>query len=102
MATLVFLEHHGSELLKGGLGVLSKAASLGDDVSGIVIGSGVRGVADEAGKFGAARVYVADDAQLESPWPQPRVGVLAQLVRDKRADTVLVGNSDLAVDTAEA
>jgi electron transfer flavoprotein alpha subunit len=100
MATLVFLEHHGSELLKGGLGVLSKAASLGDDVSGIVIGSGVRGLADEAGKFGAARVYVADDAQLEAPLPQPRVDVLAQLVRDKGADTILFANSVLAADTA--
>jgi len=36
MATLVFLEHHGSELLKGGLGVLSKAASLGDDAADVV------------------------------------------------------------------
>ena len=31
MSTLVFLEHHGNELLKPSLGVLSKAASLGDD-----------------------------------------------------------------------
>src|SRR5437879_627081 len=30
MATLVFLEHHGGDLQKGSLGVLSKAASLGD------------------------------------------------------------------------
>ena len=30
MATLVFLEHHGGELQKGSLGVLAKAASLGD------------------------------------------------------------------------
>src|SRR5256714_12854106 len=100
MATLVFLEHHGDELLKGGLGVLSKAASLGDDVSGVVMGSGVGGLADEAGKFGAARVHVADDAQLEAPLPQPRVDVLAQLVRDTNADTVLFANSVLAADTA--
>ena len=100
MATLVFLEHHGNELLKGGLGVLSKAASLGDDVSGVVMGSGVRALADEAGKFGAARVHVADDAQLEAPLPQPRVDVLAQLVRDTNADTVLFANSVLAADTA--
>jgi electron transfer flavoprotein alpha subunit len=97
---LVFLEHHGNELLKGGLGVLSKAASLGDDVSGVVIGSGVRALADEAGKFGAARVYVADDDQLEAPLPQPRVDVLAQLVRDTNADTVLFANSVLAADVA--
>ena len=101
MNTLVFLEHHGDELLKGSLGVLSKAAALGGgEVAGVVIGSGVRGLADEAGKFGAAKVYVADDPQLEAPLPQPRVDVLAQLVRDKGIDTVLLGNSVLAADVA--
>ncbi|HEY8792049.1 MAG TPA: electron transfer flavoprotein subunit alpha/FixB family protein [Gaiellaceae bacterium] len=101
MKTLVFLEHHGDELLKGSLGVLSQAAALGDgDVAGVVIGSGVRGLADQAGKFGAAKVYVADDAELEAPLPQPRVDVLAQLVREKGIDTVLLGNSVLAADVA--
>src|SRR6266849_1154583 len=101
MNTLVFLEHHGDELLKGSLGVLAKAATLGDaDVAGVVIGSDVRALAEEAGKFGAAKVYVADDAKLEAPLPQPRVDVLAQLVRDKGIDTVLFGNSVLAADVA--
>jgi electron transfer flavoprotein alpha subunit len=101
MSTLVFLEHHGNELLKGSLGVLSKAASLGDtDVAGVIAGSGVRTLADEAGKFGAAKVYVADDTQLEAPLPQPRVDVLAQLVRDKGFDAVLFANSVLAADVA--
>src|SRR6266849_8536501 len=101
MNTLVFLEHHGDELLKGSLGVLAKATTLGDgDVAGVVLGSGVRALTDDAGKFGAAKVYVADDAQLEAPLPQPRVDVLAQLVRDKGIDTVLFGNSVLAADVA--
>src|SRR5438477_8957632 len=101
MATLVFLEHHGNQLLKGGLGVLSKAASLGDgDVSGVVMGSGVSALADEAGKFGAGRVYVADDQRLDAPLPQPRVDVLAHLVRAKEIDTVLFANSVLAADVA--
>jgi electron transfer flavoprotein alpha subunit len=101
MSTLVFLEHHGGELLKGSLGVLSKAASLGDgDVAGVIIGSGVRALADEAGKHGAAKVYLADDAQLESPLPQPRVDVLARVVREGSIDTVLFGNSVLAADVA--
>jgi electron transfer flavoprotein alpha subunit len=101
MKTVVFLEHHGDELLKGSLGVLAKAAALGDgDVAGVVIGSGVRGLADQAGRFGAAKVYVADDARLEAPLPQPRVDVLAQLVREKGVDTVLFGNSVLAADVA--
>jgi len=100
VATLVFLEHHGDELLKGGLGVLAKAASLDDEVAGVVIGSGVRSLADPAGKFGAGRVYVADAPELEAPLPQPRVDVLAKLVQETNADAVLFANSVLAADTA--
>ena len=101
MSTLVFLEHHGDELSKACLGVLSKAATLGDtDLSGAIVGSGVRALAEEAGKFGAKKVYVADDAQLEAPLSQPRVDVLAQLVRDRAIETVLFANSVLAADVA--
>jgi electron transfer flavoprotein alpha subunit len=101
MAILVFLEHHGDELSKASLGVLSKAASLGDaDVAGVITGSNVRALGDEAGKFGAAKVYVADDPQLQAPLPQPRVDVLARLVRDQGFDTVLFANSVLAADVA--
>jgi electron transfer flavoprotein alpha subunit len=101
MSTLVFLEHHGNDLSKASLGVLSKAATLGDsDLAAVIVGSGVRPLADEAGKFGAARVYVADDARLEAPLSQPRVDVLARLVPDKTIDTVLFANSVLAADVA--
>ena len=101
MSISVFLEHHDNQLLKSSLGVLSKAASLGDsDLTGVVIGSGVRPLAEEAGKFGATRVYVADDPRLEAPLPQPRVDVLARLVREKGIGTVLFANSVLAADVA--
>jgi electron transfer flavoprotein alpha subunit len=100
MKALVFLEHHGDELLKGSLGVLAKAASLDSAVAGAVLGSNIRGLADQAGAHGAGKVYIADDPQLEAPLPQPRVDVLAQLVRDEGFDTVLFGNSVLAADVA--
>ncbi len=101
MKSLVFLEHHGDEFVKNALGVLSKAATLGD-VDAAVTGSGVRDLAARAGKFGAATVHVADDPSLEAPLPQPRVDVLAQLVRDGGYDTVLFGQSVLAADVASA
>ena len=83
------------------MGVLSKAAQLGDgDVAGVVIGSGVRALAGEAGKFGAAKVFVADDPSLEAPLPQTRVDVLASLVREQGYDTVLFAASVLAADVA--
>src|SRR5215207_5324863 len=83
MSTLVFLEHHfsedgGGEIQKGSLAVLSKAASLGGDVAGVVVG----------------------DARLEAPLPQPRVDAIAQLVEEKRIETVLFAQSVLAADIA--
>ena len=100
MKTLVFLEHHEGELLKPSLGVLSKAASLGGDVAGVVIGSGVEGLAAQAGAHGAGTVYVADDARLEAPLPQPRVDVLAQVVRAGGFDNVFVAQTILGADVA--
>ena len=100
MSILVFLEHHEGELQKGSLAVLSKAASLGGDVAGVVVGSGVDGLAEQAARYGAATVYVADDPRLQAPLPQPRVDAIAQLVADKGIDTVLFGQSILAADVA--
>jgi len=100
VSTLVFLEHHEGELQKDSLGVLGKAAQLGDDVSALIAGSGVEGLADQAGKYGARRVYVADDPALEAPLPQPRVDVAADLVRRHGFDTVLFGATVLTADVA--
>src|SRR5665213_1836488 len=98
--TLVFLEHHDGAIQKGALGVLSKAAQVGGDLAGVVIGSGVGPVAEQAGKYGASTVHVADDARLSAPLPQPRVDVIAKLVRDEGYDTVLFAQSVLASDVA--
>ena len=101
MATLVFLEHHEGELQKHSLGVLSKAASLGDDrVAAALVGSGVEQLAEQAGAYGAGTVYVFDSPELEAPLPQPRVDALERLVRDEGFDTVLFGATVLAADVA--
>jgi len=100
MSVLVFLEHHNGELQKGSLAVLSKAASLGGDAAGVIVGSGLDGLSEQAARHGAATVYVADDAKLEAPLPQPRVDAIAQLVEEKGIETVLFGQSILAADIA--
>lgn len=100
---LVFLEHHGNELQKGSLAVLSKAAGLGaGDVAGVLVGSGVRELASEAGTFGASTVFVGDDPRLEAPLPQPRVDAIAQLVSERGFETVLFAGSVLGADVASA
>ena len=100
MSTLVFLEHHGGAIQKGPLGVLSKAASLDPDTAGVLIGSSVASLAADAGRYGAKRVFVAEDASLEFPLPQPRVDVISRLVRDQGFDNVLFAASVLSADVA--
>jgi electron transfer flavoprotein alpha subunit len=99
-ATLVFLEHHGEELQKGALGVLARAASLGGEVAGVVLGHGVQDVAAQAGAYGASTVYVVDDEALAAPLPQPRVDALAAVVAESGAENVLFAASVLSADVA--
>ncbi len=100
MPTLVFLETHDGEPTKGGLGVLSKAASLGGDVAGVVLGTGVRDAAEAAGAHGASVVYVVEDDALAAPLPQPRVDALEAVVAASGAENVLFPASVLAADVA--
>jgi len=96
--TLVFVETYDSEAQRGSLGVLSSAARLGGDVTALLVGSGE--AASALGRYGAARVLVADDPALATPLPQPRVDVLARLVVERGFDTVLFAASVLASDIA--
>src|SRR4029077_20785660 len=81
------------EFVKNSLGVLSKAASLGD-ADAVVVGAET-GLATGLGKHGAKIVHIAagDDA-LAAPLPQPRVDVIAKLASEY--DAVLFGQSVLA------
>ena len=100
-ATLVFLEHHDGELQKGALGVLGKAASLGGDVAGVVLGSGVKETAAQAGCLRRGhRLRRATTRRSQAPLPQPRVDALAALVEQTGAENVLFAASVLAADVA--
>jgi electron transfer flavoprotein alpha subunit len=100
MSTLVYLETHDGEPTRGSLGVLSKAAALGGEVAGVLLGSGVRGAAAQAGAHGASRVYVVEDDALTAPLPQPRVDALEAVVREAGAENMLFPSSVLAADVA--
>ena len=66
----------------------------------MIVGSGVKDLAAQAGRYGAKRVFIADDPALEAPLPQPRVDVISALVRDQGFGTVLFAASVLAADVA--
>ena len=97
--SLVFLEHYHGALEKGGLGVLGKAASLGE-AAGVVLGEGASGIARAPARSARRRSTSCEAPQLASPLPQPRVDALATLVEKTGADDVLFGASVLAADVA--
>ena len=81
--------------------MLSKAAALGaGDVSAVVLGTGVRDAAANAGAYGAAKVFVVEDDALASPLPQPRVDALEAVVAEAGAENILFAASVLAADVA--
>ena len=109
MTTLVFLEHHDGELQKGSLCVLAKAASLGGDVAGVVLGAGA---AEAAAQAGAGKVYACDDPALAPPLPsvvavsdainEPRYPSLKGIMGAKKKPQDSLSLSDLGVDAGQA
>ena len=99
MRFLVLVEHHDGKLQKDSLGVLSRAASLGE-AEAVVLGSGVSELAAGAATFGAQKVHVQDDVLLDRPLPQPRVDALETLLGQEQFDAVLFAASVLSADVA--
>jgi len=97
---LVYVEHHDGAPVRGALGVVSKAASVFDSVSAVLCGRGVLDLAQAVADHGATTVYVAEDAALAEPLPQPRVDVLGELMRSAAFDAVLFPASVLTADVA--
>jgi electron transfer flavoprotein alpha subunit len=101
VSTLVFLEHHGPSIQRGSLGVLSKAAQLDPETSGVLVGSGVREVAGDAGRYGATNVFVADDA-ARGLAARLDAGLNWDLNDLERQDGTLVGKRSALGDTIVA
>ncbi len=103
MKALVFLEHRGEDITRGSLSVLSKAAALQPDggVGAVLAGRApLAPLAEVAGRYGAATVHIAEGDGLEPPLPQPRVGILGDVVGAHGYDTVMFSTSVLASDVA--
>lgn len=87
---LVLVDQADGAVKKVTLELLTLARNLGEP-SAVVIGSGV----DTAplAEYGAANIYVADDADINDYVVAPVVDVLAQLVTEKSPAAVLIASS---------
>jgi electron transfer flavoprotein alpha subunit len=69
------------------------AQALGGDVTALVVGAGVAGLAPEAIHHGADRALVAEDAALQEYRPEPYTSTVAKMARDAGASVLLFPTS---------
>lgn len=65
----------------------------GDEVSAILLGSGIESLAAELGKFGVDKVFVGDNAVLEPYVTEAHAQVVAKILKDNDAAIALFGAS---------
>jgi electron transfer flavoprotein alpha subunit len=86
---LVLVEHVDGTPKKVTLELLTLARSLGEP-SAVFIGDGADNAKDKLGEYGAQKIYVAADSELESYLVAPKAEVLAQIVASAAPAAVLV------------
>lgn len=74
------------------------AKDLGTDVTAVLIGSGVKGLADQLAEYGADRVIVVDDPELKEYRTEPYAHALASVINEYKPDIMLVGATAIGRD----
>ena len=85
------------ELLSAGRKI---AAEKGEELSAVLIGKGVAGLAGDLAKYGADKIFVAEDDKLAQYTTDGYTNVLANLIKDQDPSTVLFGCTVLGRDLA--
>src|SRR5260370_25258647 len=86
---LVLVDHADGAVKKVTLELLTKARSLGTP-SAVFIGAGYDKAAEKLAEYGAAKVYVAEDAELDGYVTAPKSELLAKLIADVAPAAVLL------------
>jgi len=91
----VYLEHSNGQLEGVSLEILGKAqelaGKLSTDVTGVILGSNVRDLAEEAVQFGANHVLIADSPELAQYTTDAFSNVLGALVKERKPEILLLG-----------
>ncbi len=74
------------------------AKDLGVDVSAVLIGHNVEGLADQLAEYGADHVILVDDPELETYRTEPYAQALAGVINECKPEIVLVGATAIGRD----
>ena len=74
------------------------AADLNTEVTAVLLGSNVKGLATELGEYGADKVIVVDNPVLETYRTEPYAQALAAVINEYKPDIMLVGATAIGRD----
>ena len=74
------------------------AKDLGTDVTAVLLGSNVKGLTDELGEYGADKVIVVDNPELETYRTEPYAQALAAVINEYKPEIMLVGATAIGRD----
>ena len=74
------------------------AETLGTEVTAVLVGSDVRGLADELAEYGADKVIVVDDPELKEYRTEPYAHALASVIEKYKPEIFLVGATAIGRD----
>lgn len=98
----VFAQQVDGELSGIALELLGKAKDLAKDlnvdVTAMLLGSGIKGLADTLAEYGADKVIVVDDPELKDYRTEPYAHALASIINEYKPEIVLVGATAIGRD----
>jgi electron transfer flavoprotein alpha subunit len=97
---LVFVEQRNSEVRKASLQALSEAKRQGGVVSAVLPGSGIGDAAPGLGAWGADKVYVADDPNLELYSSDGYAEVVVKAVEQAQPSAIFFAGTAMGRDLA--
>ncbi len=74
------------------------AKDLNTDVTAVLVGSGIKGLADQLAEYGADKVIVVDDPELKEYRTEPYAHALASVINKYKPEIVLVGATAIGRD----
>ena len=98
----VFAQQVDGEVSSIAFELLGKAKDLAKDlnteVTAVVLGSGIKGLADPLAEYGADKVIVVDDPELEVYRTEPYTHALASVINEYKPEIMLVGATAIGRD----
>ncbi len=98
----IFAQQVDNEISSIAFELLGKAKDLAKDlnteVTAVLLGSGVKGLADQLAEYGADKVIVVDDPQLKDYRTEPYAHALASVINKYKPEIMLVGATAIGRD----